>query len=339
MTLTPKALRQARAMRVEVDAVVDAATRDLAKAWASAWDEIAAEWEAAVADLAASGGWPTRAQIMRAQRAQRALTVTTEALNDLGKTSGVRILHSLPDSAATGADWAGRITLSQLPSGVMVDWAAVNPSALAAIVKRVTGQVEKTMRRLPADQAAVMKQTLIRGVAVGENPNRAASIMLQRLEGVFDGGRRRAETIARTEILDAHRAGAQASRTRNQDLLAGWEWQATLDVRTCPACLSMHGRVFPVDESGPAGHPNCRCASLPVLKPWRDLGFDMDDPAPGTVDARSWFDSQPEKTQLQIMGPERLRRLRSGDLDWDELAVRRENAGWRDSFAVRPLAA
>lgn len=338
MTLTPDALRRARAMRVEVDATVDAATRDLAKAWASAWDEVAAEWETALADLTAAGEWPTRAQIFRAQRAQRALTITTDALNDLGSTSGVRILRDMTAVPSTAADWVEKITLSQLPAGVAVEWAAVSPPSLAAIVKRVTGQVEKATGRLPAEQASVMKQTLIRGVAMGENPRRSASIMLQRLEGVFDGGRRRAQTIARTEILDAHRAGAQASRTRNQDLLTGWEWQATLDVRTCPACLSMHGRVFPVDESGPAGHQNCRCASLPVLKPWRDLGFDMDDPAPGTVDARSWFDSQPEKAQLQIMGPERLRRLRSGDLDWDELAVRRENVGWRDSFAVRPLA-
>ena len=326
-------------MRVEVDATVDAATRDLAQAWAGAWDEISTEWDSALGDLTAAGEWPTRTQVLRAKRAQRALIVTNEALRELAKTSGVRIVRDVPDTTSAGADWVERITLTQLPAGVAVDWAAINPSALDAIVKRVTGQVEKATRRLPAEQAAVMKQALMRGVAVGENPRRAAAIMLQRLESAFDGGRRRAETIARTEILDAQRAGALASRLRNTDVLAGWEWQATLDVRTCPACLGMHGRSFPVDQGGPDGHQNCRCTSIPILKPWRELGFDMDEPGSSRVDARAWFNEQPEKTQVQIMGPERLRRLRSGDLSWDDLAVRRENPGWRDSYGVRPLAA
>ena len=61
-------------------------------------------------------------------------------------------------------------------------------------------------------------------------------------------------------------------------------------------------------------------------------------PADDFPDARAWFDQQPTNVQTQIMGAERLARLRSGDLDWGRLAVRRPNPDWRPSYAVRPLA-
>ena len=339
MTVTRETLRQAAAMRVEVSKTVDKATRDLVQAWSGAWAEVADEWSTALDELTAAGEWPTRTQVFRAKRAQRALNATVEALEGLASTSGVRIIQDVPVMSALGMVWAEQLVASQWPKGEALDWAAVDPKALSSIVKRTTQQIEKATRRLPQDQSAVMKQVLVRGIAVGDNPRRAAALMLDRLGGVFDGGRRRAETIARTEMLDAHRAAALAARKENANVLAGWEWQATLDVRTCPACLSMHGRIFPVDAAGPQGHQNCRCASLPVVKSWRELGFDMDDPKSDMPDAEEWFNSQPDKVQAAIMGPERLRRLRSGDLLWDDLAVRRDNPGWRPSYVVRPLEA
>ena len=339
MTVTRETLRQAAAMRVEVSKTVDKATRDLVQAWSGAWAEVADEWSTALDELTAAGEWPTRTQVFRAKRAQRALNATVEALEGLASTSGVRIIQDVPVMSGLGMVWAEQLVASQWPKGEALDWAAVDPKALSSIVKRTTQQIEKATRRLPHDQSAVMKQVLVRGIAVGDNPRRAAALMLDRLGGVFDGGRRRAETIARTEMLDAHRAAALAARKENANVLAGWEWQATLDVRTCPACLSMHGRIFPVDAAGPQGHQNCRCASLPVVKSWRELGFDMDDPKSDMPDAEEWFNSQPDKVQAAIMGPERLRRLRSGDLLWDDLAVRRDNPGWRPSYVVRPLEA
>ena len=110
-------------------------------------------------------------------------------------------------------------------------------------------------------------------------------------------------------------------------------------VHNCPACLSMHGQVFPSDQFGPEGHPNCRCTSIPATLSWRDLGIDIDEPEPERTDAEAWFWDQPETAQVSIMGRERLNRLQSGDLAWADLAQRRENPDWRASYQVRPLAA
>ena len=342
MSITADTLRQARTMRVIVDSTVDATTRDLVRAWSGAWHEIADEWSAALDELVqlGDGEWPTRAQVLRAKRAQQAMQAAREALNDLANTSGVRILRDVSQLAEDTDLWEQRLALSQLPQqGVSVDWARLDANALDAIVRRTTGQVESSLRRLPAEQAAVMRQTLIRGIAVGDNPRTAARIMLQRLGGAFDGGRVRAENIARTEMLDAGRAAAHVARLANADVLRGWMWMATKSPRTCPACLAMDGQVFDLDTPGPEGHPSCRCTAAPLSRSWRDLGFDIDEPADVYQTGRDWFDEQPEKVQVSIMGPERLRRLRDGSLSWDDIPLKKSNPGWRDSIGIRPLNA
>lgn len=340
MSITADTLAKARSLRVVLDKTVDATTRDLVKAWSGAWHEIADEWASALDELVqlGDGDWPTQTQVLRAKRAQKAMQAAREALDDLAKTSGVRILRDVSQLAEDTDLWEQRLALSQLPKhGVTVDWSRLDSRALGEIVKRTTQQVESLLRPLPAEQAAVMRQALIRGIAVGDNPRQAAALMLQRVGGVFDGGRFRAENIARTEMLDASRAAAKAARLANADVLAGWTWHCTFDNRTCPACLAQHGEVFPVDQFGPEGHQQCRCTAVPITRSWRDLGFDIDEPASVQRDAEQWFWDQPATTQTQIMGPERLRRLQSGDLKWGDLAVRRENPGWRPSWTVAPL--
>lgn len=339
MSVTAATLRQARTMRLELDATVGAVTRDLAKAWSDAWEEIADEWADAVDDLIAAGDWPTRSQVLRAKRAQRAMAATVEALNDLAQQSGVRILRDVSQLADAAAGWELALATTQIPAGLTLDWARLDAKALAAIVKRTTGQVEANTRPLPREQQAVMKQVLIRGIAVGGNPKTAARLMLDRLGGAFDGGRARAVNIARTEMLDAHREASRQARAANPGVVAGWTWMATLDRRTCPACLAQHGTTYPADTFGPEGHQQCRCCALPTVKTWRELGIDLDEPASRLPDAHAWFDQQPKAVQAEIMGAERLRRLNSGELAWGDLAVRRQTPGWRDSYVVRPLAA
>ena len=82
---------------------------------------------------------------------------------------------------------------------------------------------------------------------------------------------------------------------------------------------------------------NCRCDRLPILKPWKDLGYAIPEPESLLPDARAWFDRQPESVQISIMGERKLALLRSGRIGWDDLAMRRRNPGWRPSYAPRPL--
>jgi SPP1 gp7 family putative phage head morphogenesis protein len=265
------------------------------------------------------------------------MKITAAKLEELGVQSGVHIVQGLPDLIAGQELALARIIASQVPDTFTIDWSRVSDAQLEAIVKRSTQQITSTLRPLPAEVYAGMKAELIRGVVTGTNPNQVARIMMKRFGTRFEGGLWRARTIARTEMLSATRDAALASRQENRAVLSGWRWLCSLSSRTCPACLSMNGRTFEIDEPGPDDHQNGRCTAVPVAKSWRELGIDADEPESQFPDAQAWFKAQTAQTQQQIMGKARLDALNSGKLDWGNLAVKRSNPGWRDSYHPRAV--
>lgn len=338
MATTDQTFAALARMRIELDQQVASTTRNLAAAWSRAWQEVADEWRLAIEDLLelGAGEWPTPTQVRRAQRAANAIKIADEALADLSRNAGVRIIRDTAMLLNGVNQWQRVLADSQLPSPQDA-WTRVSREALDAIVNRTTRRVTALTRPLNQQATAAMKSTLIRGIAVGDNPTVAAREMMRRVNGNFEGGRRRAETIARTEMLDAHRAASQASRKANTDVVKGWRWACSLSPRTCPACLEQHGSFHAPEDPGPLGHPNCRCTTVPVTKTWKDLGIDLPEPPDTFPDAKQWFDSQDAETQQRIFGKERLRQYKAGDRNWGDFSQIRSNPGWRDSVQVKPL--
>ena len=110
-------------------------------------------------------------------------------------------------------------------------------------------------------------------------------------------------------------------------------------VHNCPSCWSMHGSVHNVDDFGPIDHQQGRCTSIPTTKSWADLGFDIEEPPSVLPDARQVFDDLPAEQQTAILGKDRLDLLRSGQIQWADLATRRSTDGWRDSIVPTPVSA
>jgi len=88
--------------------------------------------------------------------------------------------------------------------------------------------------------------------------------------GRFIPAARRAEMIARTEIIKAHHL-ATIQEYRNWGLegikvLA--EWSSARDGKVCDKCLAMDGKVFTLDEieSLIPFHPSCRCTTVPYIE-------------------------------------------------------------------------
>lgn len=340
MAVSRETLRLANGLRVAILATLDATDAAILRAWGNAWDELASEWDHAIADLVAAskdGRWPSAAKIRRAKRAQAALAATRDALTDLAKQLPVTVAEALPKTTQEAADWQRRLTASQLPASAG-GLATVDPDALAAIVKRTTEQITSLSRPLSVQAEAAMRAALIKGVAVGDNPRKVGADMLRRVQGGFDGGRTRATMIARTELLDAHRAASLAQNKTNADVLTGWEWLSALDKRTCPACWAKHGTIHKLDERGPDGHQQCRCTRLPATQSWKDLGFDIEEPPSLMPSAQDVFNSMPREDQLAVMGKTRLELLDSGAVDWSDLAMKRENTGWRPSWVPTPVS-
>lgn len=346
MAVRRETLTLSRELRLIISGIVNDSVRSLVKAWAVAWDEIDHEFAAAISDLLAiePGKWPSRAQIARAARAQKVLDHALTQLDGLTEYTGVLVEHAGVDAMYRAVEWQPKLIASQLPPSTPTDTAAlvasfdrVDRHAIDAIVERIATQVTAVTKPLSADASTAMRHALVRGVTVGDNPRRAASDMLARVEGAFNGGLTRALTISRTEILDAYRSGAAAAQLANADVLQGWVWQAQLDKRTCPACWAMSGSMHRLTDPGPNDHQNGRCARLPVTKSWADLGFHIPEPPSILPDARAVFDALPHADQLAIMGPTRLAALNAG-APWAGLAQKRSTPAWRDSWGPRPAS-
>lgn len=340
VAVTKETLRAAADVRKQLRQLTDKQAVALVGAWVDAWDTLAPLFAEAVADLVAAGENVPRSLVARNVKLISAMEQVEATLAELIPYADGVITNDLLTVVMDSVNAHQAVIGSQLPppeTGVGINLNAPAPEALTAIVARSTEQIHSATRPLAPWVVQRMKQELIRGIVVGDNPRTVARKILKDTERAFNGGLARATTIARTEMLDAHRRGSQAAAQANTDLLAGWLWQCTLDRRTCPSCLSKHGTLHPVDDFGPIDHQNGRCARVDKTKTWKELGFDIDEPADAFPDARKWFDGLTEDSQLAIMGPTRMQLLNDGKIRWEDLATLHKSGAWRDSYIQTPV--
>jgi SPP1 gp7 family putative phage head morphogenesis protein len=148
-------------------------------------------------------------------------------------------------------------------------------SELKGITTAMEQQIGRVLAQglLDGDNPHVIARKLvavINGAGVGE-------LGLTDTLGRFIPARRRAEIMARTEIIRAHHLGT-IQEYRNWGV-AGVEiiveWQTAGDERVCPECASLEGRRFTLDEIEgmiPV-HPQCRCCAIPVTKQMIEKGI------------------------------------------------------------------
>lgn len=364
MAITRGTLRIARRLRSDIGVEVDAVDRTLTAAWVRAWDDQAGGWRTAASDLVAEAGrldhWPWPTDIARLPSVMAALDRAETALAGLAKTAAEEAalaagrvidldVEREPGLIASQAPTTERAALLGHVTGRLVVaeqdrdslrlavLSRIRTDAVGVIRRRAEGQITSDLLPLSADAGEAMRRELIRGVDVGANPREAAARMLAQVEGAFNGGLSRALTVSRTEILDAYRATSQQIYAANSDVVPGWQWLSELDSRCCPSCWSMHGQQFPAATPGPDDHQRGRCARTPVLASWAELGISAPEPPSVMVDAQALFDRLPEASKLAVMGPARLGLYRSGQIRWTDLATRRLNPGWRQSYVPTPV--
>lgn len=317
----------ARQLRVRLDAQVNPATRDLLGAWSRAYLLIRQDLVDAAVEAAERG--PLSPADFRSGRLGDAMNAASLLLRQLSRSTGVTITSRLQDVVAGSAEvTASFVAASASAQGVQAVVATLAPETLDAIVRRTTQQIAS--RTIPLTQQAerALRDQLVRGVARGAGPRDVARLMLEQTRGVFGGGMARAVNLARTEMVDAHRATSMAVRQANGEYVTGWAWSAKLDDRTCPACWAMHGTEHPATETM-RGHQSCRCVPVPVLA-WDTPG----EAVGGTAEAK--FRALPREQQLRVMGPGRLQALEDG-VGWDRLAQVRDNPGWRQGTYATPV--
>jgi len=139
--------------------------------------------------------------------------------------------------------------------------------------------------------------------------------------------------VVRTEIQRANNQALTDSYERNRDMIAGDQFVATLDTRTCPVCGSYDGNVYwaePVagqlslsEKPEVPVHPNCRCVYTPILRsadelavrtslPRSILSDDLDGQPVDRLSYQDWLGTQDEETQKKALGPDRFSLYKQG---------------------------
>lgn len=344
MAVTADTLKVLDGMRKQLATMTNAQTVALTRAWVEAWDVLAPEFNAAILELiaGAKNGRVAAGVAARNIRLRDAIQQARAILDELAAQTNVQVTTDVGQAMLDALDHHEALIRSQLPpgqAGAAITFTRISPEAIAAMVERTTQQIHKATQALPADVERIMKQQLIRGIAVGDNPRRTAARILKLSEGRFNGGLTRALTIARTETLDAHRAATQSSEKTNTAILEEWEWHASLTGRTCPSCWSKHGTRHPLDESGPNDHQSGRCSRVTITKTWAELGFKgITEPESLTQNAEAVFKDLTPESQALIMGKTRADMLAKGEISWADLSTKQTNPGWRDSYTVTPVS-
>ncbi|QXT62747.1 phage minor head protein [Tessaracoccus palaemonis] len=348
MAITGHTLDLAAQAKAHTTATVDAYTYQQIRAWAQAWDDIAAEFDAKLARLQKLGRFADAMDTERLRQLQQSMSQVVdrrlaELINETGAQVGATNRQLANQTVADMAD----VLRSQVDPSYWPGFIRPVPQAtLDWVADRATQQITVRNYFLQVDATKAMKRELMIGLAAGDNPNDAARRMIRRVEGEFNGGLTRATVISRTEMLDATRHAALEQRKANADILDGWIWHADLSSRTCPACWSLHGSVHPVEEAGPIDHHQGRCTALPKTKSAEELGLaggDIPGLDPTQADAQATFEALPESVQREILGPARFEAWKSGQYPMSSWAQRVEHyetvngqrvQTWRDSMRV-----
>jgi len=220
---------------------------------------------------------------------------------------------------------------------------ALSPAALRTIVDTspVQGWVMGDWWAEQSRQTANRFEQQVRiGLTQGETIDqlivriRGRAIARGRYEGgIMDVSTRAAEALVRTSVNTVANETQRRVMEANKDVAPKYRYTATLDTRTTPICQALDGQIFPVDDPDaprPPQHWNCRSRMVPVVN-WKGLGLTppklgtraaKDGPVSSDTTYQDWLKDQPAATQDEILGPNRGRMFRAGDVDLRDLVSR-----------------
>lgn len=220
------------------------------------------------------------------------------------------------------------------PASITLDTIRVPTGAIETLTSatRQGAPVASLFNQLAPQATQAATDALLTGIVLGQNPNRIA----RGIRDTLNVPPRRAQTIARTEVMRAWREASRATYQANTDVVAGWIWVAGLDRRTCLSCVAQHGTKHPLNEAM-ATHPACRCVMVPDVRPWRELGSTGGEEPPPVETGEAWFRRQSDAVQRDMLGPGKHKAWRGNRITLPDLVARKSDPVWGPSTSEAPL--
>jgi SPP1 gp7 family putative phage head morphogenesis protein len=244
-----------------------------------------------------------------------------------------------------------------LPARISIASVAVDQVHAAAMARPFQGRL---LKEWAGSLESGRMQRIRDAVRIGFVENQTVAQIVQRIrgsralgyaDGLLQIDRRHAEAVVRTAIQHTANYARDSFYSSNAELIKGLRWVATLDSRTSPICRARDGKVYSLKNGPrPPAHWNCRSTMVPVIKSWRELGFDIDETPPGTrasMDGQvpgdltydAWLRKQPASVQVDILGNTKARLFRDGGLRIDRFVDRFGHEYTIDQLKARNKAA
>lgn len=236
--------------------------------------------------------------------------------------------------AEHSAEVAGAMIATQLP----VTWkpVGISDTQLAAIL-------DKTPIRIGKDQSLLFDEIFkalaggyeekVRGaLRLGMVQGESVHDMVKRLEGtaankfkdgVLEGPRRELYNLTHTVTQFVNNQAAAATMQNNSEVVKGFLSIVTLDSKSCLFCVNAASKEYKLTDTGPIWHIGCRCFRAPIVRTWKELGFDMPEFKPSTRASQGgqiaadttydqWLRTRPVSEQIEFLGPARQKMFANG---------------------------
>jgi SPP1 gp7 family putative phage head morphogenesis protein len=318
--------------RRQVLAADKEARTDLIKAYGDAWRELKASLEEVtglIERARTSGESVNSAWLARQDRYRSLLGQVSQEVQRIANLGAIMLPREQTEMVRLAQEHVAQLTRQQTARpaqdvGIAAGFNRINPEAVENIAGFLSdgSPLRSLLDELGPEASADVAAALKRSVILGESPIATA----RRVKGAFAGSMVRAVRISRTELLRSYREATHQSYLANRDILNGWMWLATLSNRTCPSCLALHGRTFPLEERM-REHINGRCTQVPVV-----IGETL------TVQrGEEWLAEQPEEVQRDVLGVQGQREYAAGNVALPDFVGVNRSVRWGANYQPRSL--
>jgi len=239
------------------------------------------------------------------------------------------------------AGYQQQLLNSVLPSQVAVNSVNINQVYAAAMARPFQGKLLKEwLEGVESARAASIRDA----IRIGFVESQTTAEIVRRIkgtkalnyaDGLLNTSRRNVESIVLTAINHTANYANESLIEANSDVIKGYRYSATLDLRTTTICASRDGNVYPLGKPKPAipAHIRCRSRYVGVLKNYRELGLDADEITGlerASLDAsldgqvarettyNDWLKRQSVDRQNEVLGVEKAKLFRDGGLSLDK---------------------
>lgn len=228
--------------------------------------------------------------------------------------------------------------------------ATEDTSILSAVASVVAGAVFATPTMLGNGQSVMIKPLMqgftpkqvdlvLNAVTTGFKQQETVAQITKRIrgmkrnnykDGVLAITKRSADLISRTQVNHVANQAKMEAFWKNRDILSGWVFVATLDMRTTNICRYHDQKEYRL-KAGPVPplHANCRSTISPVIKDkYSALTISQSSTraskgaSGGQQTSKSpyynWLATQPKSFQQEVLGIQKTELFRKGGLSNDE---------------------